>query len=104
MPSVSRLSSTHWAVTREVSRLMVGVLLAGGEQVWTSGGDVRCRSGGDATEKQVDLASQAEGEDGVEEGGDEREPDGHLPHHGGSGEEGDQPDEGEREADALREA
>jgi hypothetical protein len=29
-PSVSRLSSTHWAVTSEFSRLMVVVLLGGG--------------------------------------------------------------------------
>ena len=47
-------------------------------------------SGGDATDEQVDLASQAEGEDGVEEGGDERSPDGDLAEHGGTGEEGHQ--------------
>ena len=52
-----------------------GVLLVVVNESWWTG---RGWSGGDAADEQVDLASQAEGEDGVEQGGDERGADGDL--------------------------
>src|SRR5688500_2364409 len=65
---LSRLSSTHWAVTSEFSRLMILSFVS-----------VRCGvgggAGGGASEKQVDLASEAEPEDRVEQCGRECETD-----------------------------
>ena len=66
----SRWSSTHWAETRAVSRLMwflpfctAGLRAARG----------RGSAGGRSPEEQVDLAAQAEAEDGVEQGGGQGE-------------------------------
>ena len=46
-------------------------------------------SGGDAADEQVDLASQAEGEDGVEQGGHERGTDGQRRDPGADPQRGD---------------
>src|SRR5688572_19051361 len=87
-----RWSSTHWAVTSALSRDMVS-LLGGGAGSVASGSDGQ----------EVDLAAQAEAEDRVEQGGRQRQPGGDQADEGGARQEPEEPDDGEREADGLRE-
>src|SRR3569833_1850059 len=100
MPSLPRLSSTHWAETSVVSQNMGTAFqlersVGGGR----AGRGAAARANGDALEQEVDLAAQAEAEDGVQEGGDQREAGGHQTDGRAAEGEPEEPDRGEAEPD-----
>src|SRR4051794_32973217 len=104
----SRCSSTHWAETREFSRVMCFYLSCAprgarglGEGGFETG--LRPSSTTDSLEQEVHLAAEAEPEDGVEQRRHQREADGDEAEHVEAEGEPDQSDEHEDQADRLRE-